>query len=447
LPKTARDLTEGSVIRNVLYMGIPSMIGFGAMTFYALADIYWVGRLGTEEVAAVTLFMAFAWILGSANHLVGTGSLALIGRRFGEKAHSATSQVIKQTIILKLLIAVAVAVPGIILCEEIMRIMKARGNVVLFGVQYGRVYLMGLPFMFSQYTIYTALRGVGDATKAMYIMLFTTALNMGLDPVFMFTLGMGVKGAAWASVASSATALAIGVIVLGTGRSNVTVDFLRNNRIDTACARSIMAIGFPAWISEILRSAAFWVVATMVATYGTVVVAAYGFGMRILEIGIVFTVGLELGTSAIVSQCVGAKKVSMAEESAMKAILLSLGITFALSLAEILWAEPILRAFSSEPEVVRRGVVVLRLLAVSQPFIGAAIVTSSVFFGSGHTWPPTIIGAVSSWGIQIPLILIFVYVLKTSDVGVWTALIAAHLIEAVLLFAWYKRGSWKLHVV
>jgi len=71
------DITEGNVLRNVLYMGIPSMIGFGAMTIYSLTDIYWVGRLGTSQVAALTMFGAIAWILGSTNQIVGTGSEVL----------------------------------------------------------------------------------------------------------------------------------------------------------------------------------------------------------------------------------------------------------------------------------------------------------------------------------------------------------------------------------
>ena len=104
------DITKGNVLKNVLYMGIPSMIGFGAMTIYALTDIYWVGRLGMSHVAALTMFGSIAWILGSTNQIVGTGSVALISRRYGEREYEATRDVIRQPLLLPFSLAAIMAV-------------------------------------------------------------------------------------------------------------------------------------------------------------------------------------------------------------------------------------------------------------------------------------------------------------------------------------------------
>ncbi|MFH1866367.1 MAG: MATE family efflux transporter, partial [Candidatus Eisenbacteria bacterium] len=188
--KPAVDITEGNVLKNVLYMGIPSMIGFGAMTIYALTDIYWVGRLGTAHVAALTMFGAIAWILGSTNQIIGTGSVALISRRYGEREYEATRDVIRQTLLLKFSLAVIMAVIGLLAVPFIIRFMSDDPEVHRYAIEYGSVFFYGLPFMFSSYTVYTALRGVGDAPKAMYIMLMSTALNVGLDPLFIFGLKM-----------------------------------------------------------------------------------------------------------------------------------------------------------------------------------------------------------------------------------------------------------------
>ena len=122
--KPAVDITDGNVLKNVLYMGIPSMIGFGAMTIYALTDIYWVGRLGTAHVAALTMFGAIAWILGSTNQIVGTGSVALISRRYGEREYEATRDVIRQTLLLKFSLAVIMAVIGLLAVPFIIRFMS-----------------------------------------------------------------------------------------------------------------------------------------------------------------------------------------------------------------------------------------------------------------------------------------------------------------------------------
>ncbi len=192
------DITKGSVLKNVLYMGIPSMIGFGAMTIYSLTDIFWVGRLGTAQVAALTLFGAIAWVLGSANQIVGTGSVALVSRRFGERDVDATRDVIKQTFLLKASLAVIMGAIGLIILAPVLRLMNASPEAERYALEYGSIYFYGLPFMFCSYTVYTALRGVGDAPKAMYIMLLSVGPERRARPAASSScFRMGVPGRRW----------------------------------------------------------------------------------------------------------------------------------------------------------------------------------------------------------------------------------------------------------
>lgn len=453
------DITEGNVLRNVLFMGIPSMIGFGAMTIYGLTDIYWVGRLGTSQVAAVTLFGAIAWVLGSANQIVGTGSVALISRRYGEKDYEATRDVIRQTILLKVAVAVAMAAIGLLIVPEVLTFMNAEPEARAYAITYANVYLFGLPFMFSSYTIYTALRGVGDAPKAMYIMLASTVLNVVLDPIFMFDrlpfralegipgLGLGIAGAATATVLSATIAVAIGLYVLAAGKSNITVPMWRRFHPRIGAMLQILGIGGPAGLNSIMRSMAHWFVTTLVATFGTVVVAAYGFAGRIMELGILFGVGLSLGVSALVGQNLGANKKDRAHEAVVKATLLVMGITAVLGAVEFAFARQILGFFTPDPDVISTGIILVRLLAAAQIWIAMHITMSAAFWGSGDTWPPTIIAGVVEWGIQIPLILLAIHVLGTTELGVWWAMFAASCVEILMTFFWFQRGHWKHRVV
>lgn len=418
------DITEGNVLRSVLYMGIPSMIGFGAMTIYGLTDIYWVGRLGTSPVAAVTLFGAIAWVLGSANQIVGTGSVALISRRFGEREYEATRDVIRQTVLLKVLVALIMGAIGLLVAPLLLDLMKAEPEARSHAVAYASIYFYGLPFMFTSYTIYTALRGVGDAPKAMYIMLLSTGLNVALDPLFIFKLGMGVRGAALATVISAAIAVAVGIAVLASGRANITVRMWKRFHPKFAVMMSILGIGGPAGINGLTRSMAHWLVTTLVATFGTVVVAAYGLSIRIMELGILFGVGLELGASAIVGQNLGANKKDRAHEAVVKATLLVMALTGVLGILEFIFARRILGFFSQDPDVLASGVLLVRLFAFAQVWIAMHITMSSAFWGSGNTWPPTIIAIVIEWGLQIPLILILIHVFDSTEQGVWWAMFA-----------------------
>ncbi len=441
------DITEGSVLKNVLYMGVPSMIGFGAMTIYALTDIFWVGRLGSAQVAAITLFAAIAWVLGSTNQIVGTGSVALISRRFGEKKYEATRDVIRQTLLLKFGLAIIMTIVGLLTVPKILMIMNAADDVRGYAITYASIYFYGLPFIFISYTIYTALRGIGDAPKAMYIMLLSTGLNVALDPLFIFVFGMGIAGAAVATALSAVVAVGVGLIVLASGKASLRVPMWGKFKPDFSTMLQILKIGMPAGLNGLLRSGAHWLVTTLVATFGTIVVAAFGFSMRIMELGILFGVGLELGASAIVGQNLGAGKKDRAHEAVIKSTFLVLALCGILAVIEIGFTREILGLFTDDPEVLASGVPLLRLMAVAQVLIAMHIVLGAAFYGSGNTWPPTVIAAVIEWGIQIPLILIVIHVLKMSEVGVWYTFLIASVVEVILTYIWFRRGKWKDRVV
>jgi len=440
--KPTIDITEGNILRSVLYMGIPSMIGFGAMTIYSLTDIYWVGRLGTVPVAAITLFAAIAWVLGSTNQIVGTGSVALISRRFGEREYEATRDVIRQTLLLKFSLATVMGIVGLLVIRPVLSIMTSDPETLEQAMIYGRIRLIGLPFMFSSYSFYTALRGVGDAPKAMYIMLLSTGLNVGLDPLFIFGFDLGIAGAAYATVLSAVIAVAVGVVVLASGRSNITVPIWGRFHPRFDVMLRILRIGVPAGVNGILRSTAHWLVTALVAGFGTVVVAAYGISGRILELGILFAVGLELGASAIVGQNLGARKKGRAREAVIKATLLVLGLTGVLGALEFVFAPQILGIFTNDPDVVVAGLLLVRIFAAAQIMIAMHIVLSSAFWGSGHTWPPTIVAGVVEWGIQIPLILFVIHVLEGTEQGVWWTMLIASSVEVLMTYIWFRRGHW-----
>jgi len=441
------DLTEGSVLRSVLHMGLPSMFGFGAMTIYGLTDMFWVWKLGAPQVAAITMFGSIAWVLGSTNQIVGTGSVALISRRFGEKKYEASRDVIRQTLLLKFALAIIMAAIGLLIVPRILGIMNAEPDVRGYAIAYADVYFYGLPFIFSSYTVYTALRGIGDAPKAMYIMLISVGLNVALDPICIFGLKMGVAGAALATAIAAFVAVVLGLYVLSSGRANIRVPLWGRFHPNINIMFQILKIGVPAVLNGVLRSVAHWLVLTLVATFGTIVVAAFGVAMRIMELGILFGVGLELGASALVGQNLGAGKKERAHEAVVKSTLLVLAICGALGVVEIVLARQILGLFTDDPAVLATGVPLLRLMAIAQVLIAMHIVLGSAFYGSGNTWPPTVIAGVIEWGLQIPLILFVIHVLETSEIGVWYTFLIVSVIEVILTYLWFRRGRWKDRVV
>jgi putative MATE family efflux protein len=276
----------------------------------------------------------------------------------------------------------------------------------------------------------------------MYIMLFSTGLNMALDPLFIVTFNMGVEGAAIATVTSACCGVGVGVWMLRFGTSRVKIRF-RNYRVNFSIMSTILKVGFPPFIEAIARSLAYWLFAIFVAHFGTLVVASYGICLRIFEFGIVFAVGLELGASAIVGQNLGAGKPDRAEATARKAGLLALGLAIALSTVEIVFGQQIMQVFGKSAAVKILGAEVLMYFAICQPFTATAIALSSSFFGSGNTWPPTIAGLLTSWVFQIPLTALFVYVVGSTATVMWIIMILTNVIYLGMVAVWFGRGKWK----
>jgi putative MATE family efflux protein len=434
--KSGRDLTTGNILSNVLYMGVPSMIGFAAMVVYGLTDMFWLARVGTAEVAAVTLFGSVAMVLSSINSMVGSGSVAVISRRYGERDIDGTRNAAEQTVVMKFAMGMLMGLAGYLAIRSVLGVMTEDASLVDLGTLYGSIYFLGLPFMFTSYTVYTALRGVGDAPKAMAIMLFSTGLNMVLDPVFIIKFNMGVEGAATATVISAVCAVIAGIWVMSSGVTNLRLRLLRY-RPDVPVMVRILKIGFPPFLEHIARSVSMWLIAIFVAYYGTTIVASYGISMRIIELGIVFAVGLELGSSAIVGQSMGAGKLDRAAATSRKAALVALGIALVLSVVEIVFARQIMGVFGQSEAVQATGAVVLVF------FVSTAIALSSAFFGSGNTWPPTITGLLTTWAFQLPLTAILVYVLGKPAWAIWVVMILTHAIYMVLLVVWFRMGRWK----
>src|SRR5690606_38853023 len=180
-----KDLTQGPLLRQILTMSIPTMIGYAAQMVYDLVDIYWVGKISSEAVAGVTLFSTIFWIVTALNEIIGSSSISLISQAYGQKDYEQTKIAIEQTISFKFLMASIAAVLIAVLLKPLM-LLFSEADVVQHGLDYGYIRLFFLPIMFSSYSINTVFRCIGDSKIPMSIMILVSFLNVILDAVFMF---------------------------------------------------------------------------------------------------------------------------------------------------------------------------------------------------------------------------------------------------------------------
>ena len=187
-PGFAREF-KSAIFGEVLSMGLPSMGGFLVAALYELINMFWLARIGPAPVAAITMSAAFIWVLAFPNMVVGTGSVALISRRFGEGDMERTERAIKSTFFLKFGFGLALGLIGIALLPWALRFMGASPEVRELGLRYGVLQLAILGFAMTGYSVYTALRSIGLPRAALWIQVLGTVVNCVLDPLLIFGWG------------------------------------------------------------------------------------------------------------------------------------------------------------------------------------------------------------------------------------------------------------------
>jgi len=441
-----RDYTRGNVLGNVMRMGFPSAVGFAAGNLYQIADMFWVSRIGSGAVAAITFFGAYYWVISSVNMIAGTGSVSVISRRYGENDLPRTEVAIKEAILLKWILAIFFGVIGYFTTPQIVHLLGARGDVAELAIPYGRVLFIGLATNFSCWTIYTALRGIGHPNTAMGIMVGSAALNMILDPLFIFgwfgVPEMGVVGAAVASVISYTLTTFFGIALFYAGRFNVAFHLRPEVKMHVRTMYQMLKIGLPAGITSISDSLGRSVIMPMLAVFGPAAVAVYGAGVQFIHLGIMLSVGLNLGMAALIGQNMGAGKLDRAWDTACKGLWLGITLMVGLGALVFVFAEPAIRIFfSTEPEV-SIGISFFRILALAMPFYGAYILFEGVFTGSGDTVPLMVVGITGTWAIQVPMVFVLTQILDVGVHGVWWSATAAGASAASMFFWIFMRRKW-----
>ncbi|MEW5701019.1 MAG: MATE family efflux transporter [Candidatus Zixiibacteriota bacterium] len=434
------------VYRAVLRTGLPSVIGYAATQLYSLTDMFWVSRLGPEPVAGLAIFGAFYWVISSVNQIAGAGSVAIIARRYGEKDIARTQTAIVEAFVLKFVTAAACAVVGYLLTPWIVRLLGAEGEITDHAVAYGRVMFLGLVFSFPCWTLFTSLRGIDHPRYAMVIMIVSMIFNAILDPFLIFGLAglpkLGVAGAAWASNAGFALTVLVGLAMFFRGAFRIRLDWAAVRRMHVSTLGQMMRIGLPSGISSISFSLARMVVTPMIAHYGASYVAVYGAGSRVIELGIILAVGLELGLSPMIGHALGARDKLLAWVTARKAIGLGVIVMTAFGAVMAICASPLTRVFFSDPSFGEIGTVFFRVMALQLPFVGAFVLFEGTFMGAGNTVPTMVIGLIHAWVLQVPLIWLFSHVLGGGPQGVWWGYVASEGITAIVYGWWFSRKRW-----
>ena len=441
-----RDYTVGSLGRNIWLLAVPMVLEMGLVSLFRVADMFWVGKLGPEALAAITIGENVRWALSGMAMGQGIGGLAVVARRVGEKDDEAANHATLQAVVLALGIALLISVAGFLLSEPLLLLLGTEPEVVPQGLAFLHVTFGGLAGFLMVPIVNSLLRGAGEARLALTVRVASYGLGLVVEPLLVFGWGplpgLGVAGAALALVGSQWLGFLIQLGFLISGRARIRID-LRRLRVDLPLMWRIFRIALPSTVQMTLRSFSRATLLGVVAVYGTFAVAAYGVAARVFMT--VFVPGFGLGNAAatLVGQNLGAGKPDRAARSAWLIAACNVALMLACAAVIVPFAEPIVTAFNDTPEVVDLGAEALRIFAIGYVFSALGSVLARGLDGAGNTVPAMVINLLTLWGLQIPLAWILSQILGWGTTGLWAGISVANVANGFIFAFWFGRGRWK----
>lgn len=441
------DLTRGSIVTALLTLAVPIVFANLLQTAYQLIDTFWVGRLGASAVAAVSLSFPVIFFLISLGLGLAVAGTILVSQYTGRGDMRAVNHVSAQALLGVVVLSLLLAVAGFLGAPAIVAFLGAAADVLPLAASYLQVSFVGLPFLFAYVIFQSLMRGVGDARTPLLIVSGTVALNFVLDPLFIFGFGpvpgIGVSGAALATVICQGLAAVVGLAMLFSGRYGIHL-VARHLRPDFALLWRLFKLGTPAAVEQSTRALGLMLMTILVAGFGTTTLAAYGIGVRMLSFVIIPALGLSQATSALVGQNVGAGKFGRAERTTYLSAVIALVGLSAFGVLGFIFARDLVTLFvPGAPDVIEKGTLFVRITAFTYGLIGAQQVITGAFRGSGNTLVAMAIALVSLWMLQFPLAWILSERTSLGEVGIWIAYPVQNVITAAIAWIWFARGSWK----
>ncbi|SDY28653.1 MATE family efflux transporter [Halopenitus persicus] len=452
-------MTAGPIAPGLFTLAWPLVLGNLLQTLYNLADMFWVGRVSPEAVAAVSLMFPLSWMFVSTAMGVTAATIALVSQHVGAGNDRQADRIVAQTCLLATVVSVVLAVTGFLGRHWLLYWIGARGQVLVESLAYIEVILAALPLTFLFFAFRASLQGAGDTKTAMWLVAASAGLNIVIDPFLVLGWGpapaMGTRGAAVATFISRLFAAAIGIYVLVRGDWGVQLH-PRDLRPDPAILRRLVDVGYPATLDGWARSFAAVAMAALVARFGPVATAAYGIGVRLMSVSWTVSGAVGQATATGVGQNLGAGT----PDRAHRVTIVATAATMALLAVAggVVWLLPgaAVGAFIDDPAVIAEGVVFLRVIALSWAFFGGLMVLQGAFRGAGDTRIAMVLSLLSRWIFRIPLAAVLAFGTVTIPVigltytglnwgvvGLWWGYAAAAVVSFGIGLAWFLRGTWR----
>ncbi len=439
------DLTRGSISKALLRLAIPTFVSQLLQDMFNIVDMIFVGRLGPAALVAVAMGGNLLRLVSILAHGISTGTIILVSQFLGAKERVKSENIAMQALMLNVVCALGIGCLGYPLAEFGLWLMGVEPEVIPLGVPYLRVMLLGAVTMFLSRTLTAIFRGAGDAITPMIVLIFSSIVNIVLDPLLIFGIWrfprLGVVGSAYATVIGRGLGIVVLLYLCFKGRGVISLRHVER-RPNLLMWGQIMSLGIFSAMQALLRHGARVLFIRVVAIFGTDPVAGYAICMRLRSLVMHFGTAFSNAVAPMVGQNIGANRIDRAEKSVrLGSILAAVIVTF---IGIVLFTIPqfFVGWFTNEPEVTEIGSVYLRFLAATFAFMVVASVLGRALNGAGDTKSPMTITGLSQFGVGLTLVIVLSQLIGLT--GIWWGIAVSNIVQCLLIGYWFRRGSWKI---
>ncbi len=439
-----RQVLEGSLLRAMMIIAVPVVINSLIQTGYNLTDTYWLGRVGTDSLAAINLVSPVQNIVVNFGGGISVAGSVLIGQFMGAGNREKAADMASQVFFCAMVFACACA--GIIsaVTPALVSWLGAEGEVLRAGTDYLRVVILDMPFLFVVSVFQAVSQSRGNTVRPMLINLLGIVINLILDPLLMVDLNLGALGAALATVGAKAAAALVAVAALISKRGEIRLERGRM-KPEKENLRQILRIGLPTAMGSSMMQVGFLLMSRNVLVYGSRAMAAYGIGNKINGLITMPSNAMGSATATMTALNTGAGKPERARQGCRLSIAMSVGFLLAggLVISRPAVSSALAGIFTSDTGVKEMAAEFLSLMAFWAWTNGFYNSLTGLFQGTGHTEITMISDASRLWIYRFATLFICEKVLHLGVRSVWISVVVSNGIAAAVLYILYRTGLWR----
>lgn len=405
-PAQQINFTDDKISRLIMRLAIPSIIGLSINALQQFVNAIFVGTLGAQAIAAVSMTLPIVVLLTAVGQGIGVGTASFVSRNLGAGNSLEASRGATLALALAVPIGGTITVALLLHLREFLAMLGASPTIMPAALEYASTLLFGYTVMLLNVVNGFIVRAEGNTRFSMWTMITAFALNTVLDPIFIFLLDLGVRGAALATLLSQIAAIGVyiayflkkrGIVRIRTSYITLSVD----------CIKQIAAIGAPATITSILSAVAFMLLYRAAAPFGDDSVAAVGIAVRLLTIGALPIVGFCIGSQAVLGFSCGAQDFARVEKAAK--FMLSITVPFSVSFSALVmvFARPMVSLFSDSENVTEIAVSTCVVFHLFFGLFGVQYVVITLLQSLGRVRLSAVVSLARQGYLFIPAILLF----------------------------------------